>query len=391
MDLDFTEDEISRYSRHILLREVGGTGQARLKAARVLIVGAGGLGSPLALYLAAAGVGTIGIVDDDRVELSNLQRQIAHNSASVGAYKASSAAQAATSINPGVRATAHTARLRADNALALIGKYDIVCDGTDNFASRFLVADACVLARRTLVSAAVLRFDGQLSVFKPHAHPGGPCYRCLYPEPPPAGLVPSCSEAGVLGAVTGVMGTLQATETLKEILGIGESSVWAAADLGCARRTLPYRAVAPGPGMPALRPDAADHRPVRASLMGTPLGVLLISGGYERAHYAFVLAAAAAALGRSVVLFATNDGTRALCADLAGVSNAEREARIHEAGVASLADLRTATMEMGARLIACEAGLRIAGADVTELLPGVEVAGVATFLAAIGGGQVITL
>ncbi len=223
MDLDFTEDEISRYSRHILLREVGGTGQARLKAARVLIVGAGGLGSPLALYLAAAGVGTIGIVDDDRVELSNLQRQIAHDMASLGAYKARSAAEAATAINPGVRAIAHTTRLHADNALALIGDYDIVCDGTDNFAARFLVADACVLARRTLVSAAVLRFDGQLSVFKPHVHPGDPCYRCLYPEPPPAGLVPSCSEAGVLGAVTGVMGTLQATETLKEILGIGES------------------------------------------------------------------------------------------------------------------------------------------------------------------------
>jgi molybdopterin/thiamine biosynthesis adenylyltransferase len=223
MDLDFTEDEISRYSRHILLREVGGTGQARLKAARVLIVGAGGLGSPLALYLAAAGVGTIGIVDDDRVELSNLQRQIAHDVTSLGAYKANSAAEAALAINPGVRVLARTTRLRAENALALIRDYDIVCDGTDNFATRFLVADACVLAHRTLVSAAVLRFDGQLSVFKPHAHPGGPCYRCLYPEPPPAGLVPSCSEAGVLGAVTGVMGTLQATETLKEILGIGES------------------------------------------------------------------------------------------------------------------------------------------------------------------------
>jgi molybdopterin/thiamine biosynthesis adenylyltransferase len=223
MDLDFTEDEISRYSRHILLREVGGVGQARLKAARVLIVGAGGLGSPLALYLAAAGVGTIGIVDDDRVELSNLQRQIAHSSASLGAYKADSATEAALAINPGVRAVAHTTRLRAENALALMRDYDIVCDGTDNFATRFLVADACVLVRRTLVSAAVLRFDGQLSVFKPHAHPGGPCYRCLYPEPPPTGLVPSCSEAGVLGAVTGVMGTLQATETLKEILGIGES------------------------------------------------------------------------------------------------------------------------------------------------------------------------
>jgi molybdopterin-synthase adenylyltransferase len=223
MDLEFSEDEVQRYSRHILLAEVGGTGQARLKAARVLVVGAGGLGSPVVLYLAAAGVGTIGIVDDDRVELSNLQRQIAHTTERLGALKAVSAAEAGTAINPAVRIETHPMRLTADNAEGLIARYDIVCDGTDNFATRFLVADACVLARRTLVSAAVLRFEGQLSVFKPHAHAGGPCYRCLFPEPPPDGVVPSCSEAGVLGAVTGVMGTLQATETLKEILGIGES------------------------------------------------------------------------------------------------------------------------------------------------------------------------
>ncbi len=223
MDLDFTEDEIRRYSRHILLAEVGGTGQARLKAARVLVVGAGGLGSPLLLYLAAAGVGTIGVVDDDRVELSNLQRQIAHTTASIGVAKARAAAAAARAINPLVRVDVHETRLTADNALDLIGGYDLVCDGTDNFASRYLVADACVLARRTLVSAAVLRFEGQLSTFKPHAGPDAPCYRCLYPEPPPPGLVPTCSEAGVLGAVTGVMGTLQATEALKEIIGIGDS------------------------------------------------------------------------------------------------------------------------------------------------------------------------
>ena len=223
MDLDFTEDEISRYSRHILLGEVGGIGQAKLKAARVLVVGAGGLGSPVLLYLAAAGVGTLGIVDDDRVELSNLQRQIAHTTGRLGAGKARSAAEAALAINPGVRIEAHERRLDAGNAAALIGAYDIICDGTDNFPSRFLVADACVLARRTLVSAAVLRFEGQLATFKPHDHPDAPCYRCLYPEPPPSGLVPSCSEAGVLGAVTGVMGTLQATEALKEIMGIGDS------------------------------------------------------------------------------------------------------------------------------------------------------------------------
>ncbi|WP_428530535.1 HesA/MoeB/ThiF family protein [Rhodopila sp.] len=221
MDLDFSEDEIQRFSRHILLREVGGTGQAKLKAARVLVIGAGGLGSPLMLYLAAAGIGTIGLIDDDLVDLSNLQRQVAHTTDRIGMPKVASAAQAARAINPAVKVEAYTARLSADNALDLIRQYDIVCDGTDNFATRFLVADACVLAKRTLVSAAVLRFEGQLSVFKPHA--GGPCYRCLYAEPPPPGTVPTCSEAGVLGVVTGVMGTLQATEVLKEILGIGDT------------------------------------------------------------------------------------------------------------------------------------------------------------------------
>ena len=221
MDLDFSEDEIARYSRHILLAEVGGTGQAKLRAARTLVIGAGGLGSPVMLYLAAAGVGTIGVIDDDRVELSNLQRQVAHTTDRLGSPKVRSAAAAAQAINPAVAIEAHDARLDAGNALDLISRYDLVCDGSDNFATRFLVADACALARRTLVSAAVLRFDGQLSVFKPHA--GGPCYRCLYPAAPPPGLVPSCSEAGILGAVTGVMGTLQATEALKEILGIGES------------------------------------------------------------------------------------------------------------------------------------------------------------------------
>jgi len=221
MDLDFTDDEIQRYSRHILLREVGGIGQAKLKAARALVIGAGGLGSPLMVYLAAAGVGFIGVVDDDVVELSNLQRQIAHTTRRIGVSKVDSAAQAATAINPDVKVETHATRLDAANALDLIGRYDIICDGSDNFATRFLVADACALSRRTLVSAAVLRFEGQLSVFKPHQ--GGPCYRCLYPEPPPPGTVPTCSEAGVLGAVTGVMGTLQATEVLKEILGIGDT------------------------------------------------------------------------------------------------------------------------------------------------------------------------
>ena len=233
MEFTLSEDEIQRYSRHILLRELGGTGQARLKAARVLVVGAGGLGSPLALYLAAAGVGTIGLVDADVVELSNLQRQIMHGVANLGRAKTASGTEALARINPLVNVVQYQTRLDATNAAELVGDYDIVCDGTDNFATRFLLADACVAARKTLVSAAVLRFEGQLSTFKPHE--SGPCYRCLYPEPPPEGLVPPCSEAGVLGAVTGVMGTLQATEVIKEITGIGKSMsgwllVWNALD-----------------------------------------------------------------------------------------------------------------------------------------------------------------
>lgn len=221
MDLNFSEAEIQRYSRHILLRDVGGTGQAKLKTAKVLIVGAGGLGSPLALYLAAAGVGCIGLVDADTVELSNLQRQIAHGVDDLGHLKVSSAAESLARINPLVTVVQHTERLDSENASRLIADYDLICDGTDNFTTRFLIADACVAARKTLVSAAVLRFEGQISTFKPHI--GGPCYRCLYPAPPPEGLVPPCSEAGVLGAVTGVMGTLQATEVIKEIIGIGVS------------------------------------------------------------------------------------------------------------------------------------------------------------------------
>jgi len=177
----------------------------------------------LALYLAAAGVGCIGIIDPDVLELSNLQRQVAHNTEGLGRLKVDSAAEAMRRINPLVVVEAHAERLGAGNVDRLVAGYDLVCDGTDNFETRFLLADACVAGRRTLVSAAVLRFEGQLSTFKPHADAQGPCYRCLYPEPPPPDMVPSCSEAGVLGAVTGVMGTLQATEVLKEIMGIGES------------------------------------------------------------------------------------------------------------------------------------------------------------------------
>lgn len=219
--MDFTDAQIHRYARHILLKEVGGVGQAKLLNARVLLVGAGGLGSPLLMYLAAAGVGTLGVIDDDVVDLSNLQRQIAHTTARVGEAKVDSARTAAAALNPDVKVVAHKMRLSADNVAEILQDYDIVADGSDNFPTRFLVNDACFFARKTLVSAAVLRFDGQLATFKPHA--GGPCYRCLYPEEPPPGEIPSCDQAGILGAVAGVMGTLQATEVLKEILEIGDS------------------------------------------------------------------------------------------------------------------------------------------------------------------------
>jgi adenylyltransferase/sulfurtransferase len=216
--------EIERYGRHIVLREVGGAGQAKLLAARVLVIGAGGLGSPLILYLAAAGIGTIGIVDFDRVSLSNLQRQIAHRTEDVGRLKTDSARDSARAINPDIRLVPHAERLTAANAAALIADYDIVADGSDNFSTRFLVNDACYFAGKTLVSAAVTEFDGQLATYK--AAPGRdlyPCYRCLFPEPPPPEAAPTCSETGVLGAVAGVMGTLQALEVMKEILSIGET------------------------------------------------------------------------------------------------------------------------------------------------------------------------
>ena len=217
-----SDEELERYARHIVLREVGGAGQTRLRAARVLVIGAGGLGSPLILYLAAAGVGTIGVVDFDTVSLSNLQRQIAHRTADIGRLKTDSARDAVRAINPGVTIEAHPVRLTVENALELIGRYDIVADGSDNFATRFLVNDACYFAKKTLVSAAVTEFDGQLATYKPHAG-DDPCYRCLCPEPPPPGTAPSCSETGILGAAAGVMGTLQALEVMKEIIGIGDS------------------------------------------------------------------------------------------------------------------------------------------------------------------------
>ncbi len=225
----FTPEEIQRYKRHLVLKDVGGPGQQRLKAARVLVVGAGGLGAPLLMYLAAAGAGTLGVVDDDRVSLDNLQRQIVHATAGVGTPKVESAAATLRRINPHVTVETHAVRLTAANAMELIGRYDIVADGSDNFATRYLVSDACYLARKTLVYAAVGPFDGYITTLKPHltAADGtpNPTYRCLFPEAPPPGLVANCSEVGVLGAVVGVVGTLQATEVLKEIIGIGEGLV----------------------------------------------------------------------------------------------------------------------------------------------------------------------
>ena len=221
--MDFTEDQIQRYARHIVLPEVGGVGQEKLLNARVLVIGAGGLGAPLLMYLAAAGVGTLGVVDDDDVDLSNLQRQIFHATGAVGTPKVTSAGQTVRGINPEIAFVPHGMRLTAANAAALIDQYDLVADGSDNFETRFLVNDACHLAGKTLVSAAILRFEGQIATFRSGLGNGEPCYRCLYREAPAPGLVPSCSEGGVLGALAGAVGSLQAVEVLKEIMGIGDS------------------------------------------------------------------------------------------------------------------------------------------------------------------------
>jgi molybdopterin/thiamine biosynthesis adenylyltransferase/rhodanese-related sulfurtransferase len=217
---DLSRDELLRYSRHLLLPEVGLEGQRRIKSARVLLVGAGGLGSPLALYLAAAGVGTLGLVDFDTVDLTNLQRQILHGTADVGRSKLESARERVEDINPNVRLELYETHLTSDNALEIARDYDIIVDGTDNFATRYLVNDVCVLLGKPNVYGSIFRFEGQASVF---ATADGPCYRCLYKEPPPPGLVPSCAEGGVLGVLPGLVGTIQATETLKLILGVGSS------------------------------------------------------------------------------------------------------------------------------------------------------------------------
>jgi adenylyltransferase/sulfurtransferase len=218
--MKLSEEQILRYSRQIILPRVGGKGQKKLAEARVFVMGAGGLGSPAAFYLAAAGVGTIGLADSDRVELHNLQRQILHRTSDIGLLKVESGKRTLESLNPEVRIEVHPERITSENIRETIRGYDLCLDGSDNFPTRFLLNDACYFEKKTLISGAILRFHGQLTTFKPHA--GGHCYRCLFPEPP-QDHVPNCQEAGILGAVAGIIGVFQANEALKEILGIGES------------------------------------------------------------------------------------------------------------------------------------------------------------------------
>lgn len=217
--IEFTDEQIERYSRHIILPEVGGSGQQKMLEARVLLLGAGGLGSPAAYYLAAAGIGNLGIVDFDQVDLSNLQRQIIHSTERIGMLKTESAKKTIQALNPDVNVTLYNEKMDSSNIMSLIKEYDYVVDGSDNFPTRYLVNDACVMKNKTLIHGSIYRFEGQVTVFKPG---DGPCYRCLYPEPPPPGMVPNCQEGGVLGVLAGVIGNLQVVEVLKLILGIGK-------------------------------------------------------------------------------------------------------------------------------------------------------------------------
>ena len=254
--MDFSDDQIDRYARHLVLPEIGEDGQARLLDSRVLVIGAGGLGSPLLLYLAAAGVGTLGVVDDDEVDLSNLQRQVLHDTSRIGEPKVASAQARLAEINPEVRVVAHRERLTSGRAMDLIGGYDLVADGSDNFATRYVVNDACFLAKKTLVSAAIMRFDGQISTYKAHLRQAGgnaggesahPCYRCVF-GPQPEDPKESCADVGVLGALPGTLGALQATEVIKELLGIGDS---------LSGRLILYDALAASFQSIAIKPDPA--------------------------------------------------------------------------------------------------------------------------------------
>ncbi|MQA65000.1 MAG: molybdopterin-synthase adenylyltransferase MoeB [Alphaproteobacteria bacterium] len=255
MSFEFTDQQLERYARHIILPELGGKGQEKLLRSSVLVVGAGGLGSPLLMYLGAAGVGRIGIVDDDAVDLSNLQRQVIHATSRIGQPKVESAAQAIAAINPDVTVETFPARLDPGNVMEMIARFDLVADGTDNFATRFLLNDACYFARKPLVSAALLRFEGQISTFR--AYEGdNPCYRCIFPAPPPEGLIPTCAEGGVLGAVAGVVGCLQATEVIKELLGIGDSLAGKLVVMDALTATFRRITVRRDPACPLCGPDA---------------------------------------------------------------------------------------------------------------------------------------
>ena len=255
--VELSNEEIARYSRHLIMPEVALEGQKQLKAAKVLTVGTGGLGSPLALYLAAAGVGTIGIVDFDVVDESNLQRQIIHGTSDVGRPKVESAYEKLKDINPNVEVRVHEEALTSENALEIFEDYDVIVDGTDNFPTRYLVNDACVLLGKPNVYGSIFRFEGQASVFYAEE---GPCYRCLYPEPPPPGLVPSCAEGGVLGILPGAIGTIQATETVKLILGIGEPLIGRLLLYDALGHELPRDEAPQGPELPRLRREPDRHR-----------------------------------------------------------------------------------------------------------------------------------
>lgn len=261
---EFTEQEIHRYARHIVLPQVGGVGQAKLRSARVLIIGAGGLGSPAAIYLAAAGVGTIGIVDDDRVELSNLHRQILYTESSIGRPKVDSARAMLEGVNPLVRVETHPLRLQADNIGSLVRGYDVVVDGSDNFPTKFLVNDACVFEEKPLSLAGIHLFEGQVMTIVPGR---GPCYRCIFIEPPPEGAIPSCEEAGVFGAVAGLAGCIQGVEVIKLILGIGETLVGSILRMDTLRGSFRTVPVNRNPHCPVCSDEATITKLVDHSLV----------------------------------------------------------------------------------------------------------------------------
>jgi adenylyltransferase/sulfurtransferase len=311
--MELNNDEIRRYSRHLILPEVGLGGQKKICSTSVLCIGAGGLGSPIAMYLAAAGIGKLGILDFDSVDFSNLQRQIIHGTEDVGRPKTQSAKETIASINPNVEVVVYNTRISSENALDLIRPYDIVVDGTDNFPTRYLTNDACVLLKKPNIYGSIFRFEGQASVFAPHL--GGPCYRCLYPEPPPPGMVPSCAEGGVLGVLPGIIGCIQATEILKLALGKGSSLIsrlllFNALDMKfrelklrrdpqcplCGEKPtitelIDYEmfcGIAPEPDVPASNPDEVGVQEMKAALSDPRLGIKVIDvrepDEYEIAH-----------------------------------------------------------------------------------------------------------